>query len=315
MIAELSGGTAPSHRSMIVVDDDSADVCAGCGKISDGEGGSIKLKNCTACRLVKYCGVDCQKTHRKQHKKACKQRVAELKDEELYSQGHERPEGDFCPICTLPIPFPMGKHSVFNVCCMNRVCNGCVMATRKRGMSDCLFCRTPISVTDAERLAKVQARVEKKDPVAVNFLGEKYTLGIQGLQKDMRKAVELYTEAAELGSVAALSNLARVYHRGEGIEEDKAKSVYFYEKAALKGHAQSRRNLGIIEVKKGNYNRAVRHLLISAKMGYKESLESIKVIFMQGLATKEQYAQALKGYQDAVEDMKNQHRDEAKRLS
>ena len=70
-----------------------------------------KLKNCTAYRLVKYCGVDCQKAHRKQHKKACKQRAAELKDERLYSQGHERPEGDFCPICTLLIPLRMDDHS------------------------------------------------------------------------------------------------------------------------------------------------------------------------------------------------------------
>ena len=60
-----------------------------------------KLWNCTACLLVKYCCVDCQKSHRKQ-KKACKERAAELKDEKLYSQGHQRQEGDFCPICTLP---------------------------------------------------------------------------------------------------------------------------------------------------------------------------------------------------------------------
>ena len=53
---------------------DGDEACANCGK----HGGDIvKLKNCTACRLVKYCGVDCQKTHRKQHKKACKQRAAE----------------------------------------------------------------------------------------------------------------------------------------------------------------------------------------------------------------------------------------------
>ena len=70
----------------------SPDVCASCGKGSDGEGGTVKLKECTACRLVKYCGVECQKAHRKQHKKACKARVAELKDEQLYSQGQERPD-------------------------------------------------------------------------------------------------------------------------------------------------------------------------------------------------------------------------------
>ena len=45
--------------------------CANCGKHGDD---TVKLKDCTACRLVKYCGVDCQKAHRKQHKKACKKR-------------------------------------------------------------------------------------------------------------------------------------------------------------------------------------------------------------------------------------------------
>ena len=58
-------------------------ACANCGtKSSD----AVKLKNCTACHLVKYCSVDCQKSHRKQHKGACKKRAAELKDEQLYSQ-------------------------------------------------------------------------------------------------------------------------------------------------------------------------------------------------------------------------------------
>jgi len=89
------------------------DVCANCG--SKGGGDTVKLKDCTACRLVKYCGVECQKAHRKQHKKACKQRAAQLKDEQLYSQGLERPEGDSCPICTLPIPFRKQDHSVFEV--------------------------------------------------------------------------------------------------------------------------------------------------------------------------------------------------------
>ena len=80
----------------VPADVEGEETCANCGKHGSN---TVKLKSCTACRLVKYCGVDCQKAHRKQHKKACKQRAAELKDEQLYSQGHERPEGDFCPIC------------------------------------------------------------------------------------------------------------------------------------------------------------------------------------------------------------------------
>ncbi|EJK68666.1 hypothetical protein THAOC_10132 [Thalassiosira oceanica] len=92
----------------------------------------------TAGRLVKFCGVDCQRAHRKQHKKACKQRVAELKDEQLYSQGHERPDGDFCPICTLPIPLPMAGAPPWRVTIKNPP--GCpttaLLSLSKRGPGD-----------------------------------------------------------------------------------------------------------------------------------------------------------------------------------
>ena len=46
--------------------------CASCGKAD------ANLKACTACKLVKYCGVECQVTHRPAHKKACKKKVREL---------------------------------------------------------------------------------------------------------------------------------------------------------------------------------------------------------------------------------------------
>ena len=287
------------------------EACANCGNTGSE---IVKLKDCTACRLVKYCGVDCQKAHRKLHKKACKKRAAELKDEQLYGQGHERPEGDFCPICTLAIPLPMNKHSVFESCCMKRICKGCSMAAEKRGMLDCAFCRTPPPKSGAESLAMLRARVEKRDPEAIHNLGQKYREGDLGLQKDMRKGIKLYTEAAELGSIEALYNLGVLHFHGNGVEQDSIKAVQLWTKAAMQGHVQSRYNLGCFEVEKRNHDRAVRHLLISAKMGDKGTIESIKKMYMAGLATKEQYAEALKGYQDAVEEMKSHDRDEAKRL-
>ncbi|EJK57190.1 hypothetical protein THAOC_22795, partial [Thalassiosira oceanica] len=200
------------------------ETCANCGKQGSD---TVKLKNCTACRLVKYCGVDCQRAHRKQHKKACKQRAAELKDEQLelkdeqlYSQGHERPEGDFCPICTLPIPLPTGMHSRLNCCCMKTICNGCVMAAHNRGMFDCPFCRVPCPDDDADVvLAMVQAR-------------------------DMQMAVELWTEASELGSIEALFDLGNAYYNGDGVQEDNAKGIEFWSEAAMQGHVGSRHSLG-----------------------------------------------------------------------
>ena len=52
--------------------------------------------------------------------------------------------------------------------------------------------------------------------------------------------------------------------------------------------------------------------MISAKMGHERSLEMIKEMFTGGDATKEQYAEALRGYQHAVEEMKSAQREEAK---
>ncbi|EJK49121.1 hypothetical protein THAOC_32033 [Thalassiosira oceanica] len=254
------------------------ETCANCGKTGSE---TVKLKNCTACRLVKYCGVDCQRAHRKKHKVACKQRVAELKDEQLYSQGLERPEGDFCPICTLPIPLPTD------------------LQTSPPG-------------NNSDMLAMIQARVGKNDPVAICFLGKKYFFGDYGLKKDMERAVKLWEQAAELGSVDALFSLGNSYDFGNGVKQDKAKAVAFYAKAAMQGHVDSRHNLGCFEGKKGNHDRAVRHWLISAKMGEEQSLDELIKKFFRGFATKEQYAEALKGYQDAVEEMKSHDRDEAK---
>ena len=134
------------------------------------------------------------------------------------------------------------------------------------------------------------------------------------MQKDTRRAVELWTEASELGSIQAQFDLGNLYSRGDGVLQDMAKAVGFFTKAAMQGHVESRYNLGAIESQKRNYDRAVRHFLISAKMGLKKPLDNIKTAFMAGLATKEQYAEALKGYQGALEEMKSHDRDEAKAL-
>ena len=102
------------------------------------------------------------------------------------------------------------------------------------------------------------------------------------------------------------------YCHGVGAEEDVTREVSFYEKAAMLGHFEARHNLGCHEYNHGNYDRAVRHFSISAKMGFACSLDEIKDMFTEGLATKTQYAEALKGYRDAIEEMKSPDREEVK---
>ena len=81
----------------------------------------------------------------------------------------------------------------------------------------------------------IQARVAKKDPAAICFLGKKYYFGDLGLQKDARRAVELWTEAAELGWIGALCSLGNAYYLGDGVQKDEAKAIQFWRKVAMQG--------------------------------------------------------------------------------
>ncbi|EJK71617.1 hypothetical protein THAOC_06920 [Thalassiosira oceanica] len=252
--------------------------------------------------------------------------------ERLLSEGHERWEGHRCPICFLFIGLPVGKHAKMNVCCMKRVCKGCIFAVERRGIYDscptgcelaaqlrgiydrCPFCRTPRPCDDASTLAMIQKRADKGDAAAIYHLGCKYFCGGLGLTKDVPRAIELWTEAAELGSVNAHYSLGQTYYYGRGVEEDKPRGVQHWEEAAMKGHVESRHCLGVVAFNNGTCELAVQHFMISAKMGDELSLNNIKKMFMKGLATEAQYAEALRGYGAAVVEMKSHHREEATRL-
>ena len=160
----------------------------------------------------------------------------------------------------------------------------------------------------------IQKRVAARDPEGINVLAHQYKLGLLGFKKNESRAFELFTEAAELGSTTALSNMAIAYYNGWGVVQDKAKGLLCFESAAMQGVAMSRHTLGLFESEDGNYTRAVRHFLVSAKLGLKESLDMIKDMFANGVATKAQFAEALKVYQDAVEEMKSADREEAEKM-
>ena len=115
-------------------------------------------------------------------------------EEELMDSGHELPEGYTCPLCCLPIALPAAKHSLLETCCMKRICKGCVVASRQRGMGNvCAFCRTPTPGSGAATLAQVRKRVDAKDPSAIDYLAHAYYDGDYGLQQDIPRSIELWT--------------------------------------------------------------------------------------------------------------------------
>ena len=141
--------------------------CASCGVAEDDD---TKLKKCTACYLVKYCGIKCQKAHRKQHKRACKKRAAELRDELLFKQPESSHDGD-CPICCLPLPLFDRNKSIMFSCCSERICQGCCYANEKREIemrlaSKCPFCRHPRPKSEAECEQLAMKRIDANDCTA-----------------------------------------------------------------------------------------------------------------------------------------------------
>ena len=294
---------------LMSTDGEEADVvcCASCGKA--GVDDVKKLKRCTACKLVRYCSVDCQRNHRPQHKKACKKRAAEIHDELLFKQPESTCFGD-CPICLIPQPLDLTKFRM-HTCCSKLICKGCSHANKKREKEQglepsCPFCRKPMAETDEENAQNRMKRVEKNDPVAITQVGS-----IHYHEGDYKSAFDYWIRSAQLGDIQAHYQLSGLYGEGQGVERDMTKQMHHLEEAACGGHIDARYNLGLVEGRNGRVERSVKHFIIAAKLGDDVSLEKVKDAFKRGLVSKEDYAAALRGHQAAVDATKSQHREEA----
>lgn len=103
-----------------------------------------------------------------------------------------------------------------------------------------------------------------------------------------------------------------MYQKEQGVRKDKRKELYHLEEAAIGGHAEARHILGTIEEGKKRTERAIKHWIIAACMGYGDSLENIKGLYEDGLVSKETLASALRGYQAALDKTKSPLREEAR---
>jgi len=254
---------------------------------------------------VKYCNAACKKKHRTKHKKACERRVAELHEEALFK---EHPPNEECPICFLPHPHDE-KRPIFHSCCGKVICMGCMYTMREsEGVGLCPFCRTPHATSNEEMINQTKILMGKGNAYAYHHLAGRYAQGIRGLPQDRQKANELYLKAGELGCADAYFNLGIVYACGEGVEVDIKKSKHYFELAAMGGNAEARQNLGALEGRADNWERAVKHWSLAARAGYKKSLDQVKKGYKLGLVTKDEYANTLRAYHERQKEMKSDAR-------
>jgi TPR repeat protein len=314
----MSSNAAAEGKHIACIDDDmnnlqitcteiGIDKCACCGK----EGSDLNI--CNKCKAVKYCNVACKKKHRTKHKKKCERRVAELHDIELFKQPPPRED---CPICMLPLPLLITGFR-YKVCCGKVICSGCIHAVflRDNGVGLCPFCRTPSPDSEEENIKRIKKRVEAGDAEAIFGLGCYYLTGEFGLPQDHGKALELWQQAGELGNAKAYYNVGNAYHTGEGVERDNKKADHYYELAAMGGDVAARHSLGNSEFRVGNWDRALKHYMVSAGDGYNGSVKNIQDLYKHGRATKEDYSNALRAYQKYLDDIKSEQRDIAAAFS
>ena len=214
----------------------------------------------------------------------------------------------------LPLPLDVSE-STFESCCGKDICNGCVYAMAESGAKDiCAFCRTPGAKSDKESVKRLNNLMEKGNADAFKQLADYYGNGTFGLPQDRAKAHELYLKAGELGCTDAYSKLGYSYFRGRGVDVDNEKAKHYWELAAMNGSVTARNNLGVTEGQAGNLHRAMKHFILAARAGYKQSLDAVKEGYKDGDVTKEEYANTLRAHQKSKDEMKSEARDKVKAI-
>jgi TPR repeat protein len=174
------------------------------------------------------------------------------------------------------------------------------------GNMKCPFCNHDRGgKTDEEMIGELMKRAAANDAGAIYALGS-YHNGRTGLQHDRAKAIELWTQAAELGSSSAHKNLGNEYHNGGDLN----KAKFHFEAAAMAGHEAARCNLGIMEGNSGNGERGLKHLRIAASAGSYLTMAGL-ITFFEGYGSIDAIDSTLIAYNNSCAEMRSAERDAA----
>jgi TPR repeat protein len=170
----------------------------------------------------------------------------------------------------------------------------------------CPFCNSEQGgKTHQVAVEGIMKRVEANDAGAICLLASYYHQGIIGLHQDRVRAIDLWKQAAELGSSQAHYNLGSIYREGGVL----MKAKFHYEAAAMAGHEVARCNLGVIEGKFGNMERAVKHWMIAASTGCYKAMFLLKTYFEKGLMPRDAIESTLTAYNSCCAEMRSEARD------
>lgn len=143
----------------------------------------------------------------------------------------------------------------------------------------------------------------QKDNVAINNLGSLYYSGI-GTPRNVLKAVQMFTQAAELGNAESMVNLAFIYISGQGDLYQPQEAIRLFEKASAAQNPTADFMLGYAYYKgyivPKNYRQAFELIKRAASAGYDDAMLVLSSMYMEGQGTPQNYGNGVKVLNMAV---------------
>jgi hypothetical protein len=183
-----------------------------------------------------------------------------------------------CAICLDVLPAE-GDRQTFCDCCCKKICAECYVKCRQHD-ERCPLCRSAPSGSDAEWVRRVQKHADKGNAEAQNMLGDAYFQGGKGrgkgLQKSLKKALQLHELAAAQGHAQAQNYLGYCYDAGYGVKINYKTAAHWYRRAAEQGFPTAQYNLGAaFHSGRGvarSYDEAVKWWRLAAAQGDAQAL-------------------------------------------
>ena len=254
------------------------DRCAACDRVS------ANLKTCSACKMAKYCGVECQRKHRSAHREAC----------EKTRLFRDPPAPKDCIVCSIMLP---EKDHRYFPCCGKTVCHGCLVQLHEHGHETCPFCRRQVG-TPEEEFEKLKSRADQGDAIAIGAIGLLYEKGGFGVEQNMEMAIQLISRAARLGRPECHYKLGIMFKQGQGVEQDQDKYYYHMKESAILGNAAARFLLATLNWERGKRSQAMTHLRIAVKNGSKDALDMIEELVQLKWVGTNEYESAKLAYHE-----------------
>ncbi|MEJ0011975.1 MAG: peptidoglycan-binding protein [Bauldia sp.] len=137
------------------------------------------------------------------------------------------------------------------------------------------------------------------DPAAAFEIATRYADGSL-VKKDLAKAAEWYTKAAQGGVAVAQYRLGSLYERGQGVAKDLTSAVNWYQRAADQGNVNAMHNLAVLMSEgadaQPDHDKALQWFLAAGNYGVRDSQYNLGVIYARGLGVTQDLPESYKWF-------------------